>query len=59
MSRDTKPLTEGLSEKQLDLTPMCKECGWRKGGLDSWNGLACKCGFISPTFRFLLLKDGS
>ena len=27
------------------LHPYCRECGWRKGGLDSWNGKACKCGF--------------
>ena len=25
--------------------PWCKECGWRKGGVDSWNGVSCKCGF--------------
>jgi hypothetical protein len=22
----------------------CGRCGWRKGGLGSWNGRACKCG---------------
>ena len=25
-------------------SPFCKKCGWRKGGVDSWNGHACKCG---------------
>lgn len=44
----------GLSEKQLDQTPMCNVCGWRKGGLDSWNGRACRCGHTSPTFRAIL-----
>lgn len=24
--------------------PFCNVCGWRKGGVDSWNGKACKCG---------------
>lgn len=24
--------------------PYCNTCGWRKGGVDSWNGTACKCG---------------
>lgn len=23
----------------------CHTCGWMKGGRDSWNGRACKCGF--------------
>ena len=45
-----------LSEKELSLTPMCNICGWRKGGLDSWNGGACKCGNSSPTFRSLLVE---
>lgn len=47
-------LNAGLSEKELSLTPMCNTCGWRKGGLDSWNGRACKCGQSSSTFRDLL-----
>lgn len=51
-------LLDGLSEKQLSLTPMCNTCGWRKGGLDSWNGRACKCGNASPTFRDLLRAPG-
>jgi hypothetical protein len=52
------PLTAGLSEKELSLTPMCNICGWRKGGLDSWNGRACKCGHSSPTFKTLLRSLG-
>lgn len=46
-------LAAGLTERDLSLTPMCNACGWRKGGLDSWNGNACKCGHSSPTFLVL------
>lgn len=28
--------------------PYCKACGWRKGGVDSWDGFNCKCGFSEP-----------
>lgn len=35
------------------LHPRCQTCGWRKGGVESWSGSACKCGNweppISPT----------
>jgi hypothetical protein len=24
--------------------PMCTRCGWRMGGLDSWDGARCRCG---------------
>jgi len=51
-------LLADLSEKDLSLTPMCNTCGWRKGGLDSWNGRACKCGNSSLTFRDLLRELG-
>lgn len=30
------------------LHPFCKTCGWRKGGLDSWDGRSCKCGHYEP-----------
>lgn len=30
------------------LHPFCNTCGWRKGGLDSWDGKACKCGHSAP-----------
>jgi len=30
------------------LHPYCNVCGWRKGGLDSWNGRACKCRLSEP-----------
>ena len=29
---------------QPALRPFCMKCNWRKGGPDSWNGFACKCG---------------
>ncbi len=31
--------------------PYCKVCGWRKGGRDSWDGFACKCGHSEPAIR--------
>lgn len=34
--------------EQTALHPMCPKCGWRKGGRDSWNGAACKCGETAP-----------
>ena len=33
------------------LRPYCQACGWRKGGPDSWNGAACKCGHTEPPIR--------
>lgn len=30
--------------------PQCHKCGWRMGGVDSWNGRACKCGHYEPPF---------
>ncbi len=33
------------------LRPYCMKCGWRKGGVDSWNGAACKCGLSEPPIR--------
>jgi hypothetical protein len=32
------------------LHPGCTKCGWRMGGVDSWNGNACKCGTRSQSF---------
>jgi hypothetical protein len=31
--------------------PYCNVCGWRKGGTDSWNGFACKCGDSAPAIQ--------
>lgn len=36
------------TEAPQPFRPFCKSCGWRKGGIDSWNGVACKCGFNEP-----------
>ncbi len=33
------------------LRPWCPACGWRKGGPDSWDGEACKCGHTEPPIR--------
>ena len=43
-----------MTREQLALRPMCRRCGWAQGGLDSWDGRACKCGISSPTFGDLL-----
>lgn len=32
------------------LYPYCNVCGWRKGGVDSWNATACKCGYHAQPF---------
>lgn len=31
--------------------PFCRVCSWRKGGPDSWDGRACKCGSREPPFH--------
>lgn len=31
--------------------PLCNECGWRKGGVDSWDGNSCKCKHSEPPTR--------
>lgn len=33
-----------LSRPRQPIHPPCPRCGWRMGGVDSWNGRACKCG---------------
>lgn len=30
------------------LHPYCPDCGWRKGGKDSWDGKSCKCKHEEP-----------
>ncbi len=37
-------------EQTKPLHPYCQVCGWRKGGQDSWDGLACKCKLSAPPF---------
>jgi hypothetical protein len=37
----------------MTLHPYCNACGWRKGGVDSWNGRACKCGHSEPAIRLI------
>lgn len=37
--------------------PYCKACGWRKGGADSWNGSACKCGLSAPAISVTVEAD--
>lgn len=40
-----------LSNTLKPLHPWCDRCGWRKGGVDSWNGRACKCGQSLPPLQ--------
>jgi hypothetical protein len=47
-------LTAGFTERQLALCPFCGACGWRKGGINSWSGGACKCGHGARSYRDLL-----
>lgn len=34
------------------LHPYCGKCGWRKGGIHSWDGNACRCGHTAPAIVF-------
>ena len=43
------PPDELPNEKPLH--PFCKECGWRRGGADSWDGKTCKCKLWEPPIK--------
>lgn len=43
-----EPLLIARNDHRRPLHPYCNDCGWRKGGADSWNGLTCKCGHSEP-----------
>jgi hypothetical protein len=53
---------QGESKMKLVLTcdnpqkfyPFCMACNWRKGGVDSWDGFACKCGFSEPLIEMVI-----
>lgn len=47
--RGVRPVAQATPGKPLH--PYCQACGWRKGGPDSWNGAACKCGHSEPPIR--------
>jgi hypothetical protein len=54
-AKHTPPeMLRGLTDAQRVLRPYCQDCGWRRGGPDSWDGARCKCGVSSPTFSQLL-----
>jgi hypothetical protein len=44
-------------ENTRSLHPYCMRCGWRKGGADSWNGRACKCGHSEPVIQMIDAAD--
>jgi hypothetical protein len=41
-----------LSVTLKPLHPYCNKCGWRKGGIDSWDGRRCKCGDSALPMEF-------
>jgi hypothetical protein len=41
------------------LHPYCPDCGWRKGGVDSWDGKSCKCKHEEPAMVTRCLRCGS
>jgi hypothetical protein len=49
MTEPPKVVSDNPDPKRLH--PFCERCGWRKGGVDSWNGHACKCGWYEPPMR--------
>lgn len=53
-ARHQKPKLAAVLEAGMQreaLRPWCAACGWRKGGIDSWDGRACKCGHSEPPLR--------
>lgn len=40
-----------VNDDHKPLRPYCCTCGWRKGGPDSWDGVACKCGHQEPPMK--------
>lgn len=42
------PVCDDCYRDWIALHPWCSDCGWRKGGVDSWDGRACKCGLREP-----------
>lgn len=48
--RKERPYTP-LSETLKPLHPFCGTCGWRKGGIDSWDGKRCRCRHYAPAIE--------
>jgi hypothetical protein len=40
------------------LHPFCRKCGWRRGGVDSWDGHACKCKISEPAYQHCTECEG-
>lgn len=40
-----------MGDEAKTVHPYCNACGWRKGGVDSWNGFACKCGHSEAAIK--------
>lgn len=44
-------LQNGTPTRKRHKRPMCQTCGWRRGGVDSWDGVRCKCSLTAlPLF---------
>lgn len=50
-SRIEQAIEAGMRNEAL--RPWCFDCGWRKGGVDSWNGVGCKCGHNEPPLQLV------
>lgn len=50
-------MTEQHDRPLKPLHSYCQDCGWRKGGPDSWDGLACKCGHSAPAMTPVLTDE--
>jgi len=40
------------------LHPFCRTCGWRRGGVDSWDGHACKCKISEQPYQLCTVCGG-
>lgn len=49
--RARQVMARSASSARATLYPFCSICGWRRGGQDSWDGKACKCGLSSEPIR--------
>lgn len=42
-NRPTDPKLVASHEQPKPFYPFCRVCGWRTYGVDSWDGMSCKC----------------
>ena len=51
--RKSTPAKPAARETLAGVRPLCRVCGFAKGGLDSWDGQACKCGLTEPPIELV------